>query len=271
LTGEGFGIRSIDKLINLFIQKSVFDHPALLKINGSKHLPVSCEVTVITDPNTKINQEEVAYRALIRMIVMNHFRPGDSLLETILAEKLGLSRTPVSHALDRLLAEGFLEKRSKRGYFIPLPDPVDAEHVFSVRQLLEGKAAAEAAAAFRPEDMDRLETLMRESENSVKRQDKELFSITNEKFHLGIAELSGNPYLERYVRQVFWRSNLYIFFFDGFYRNRGDSIPFQKTPEQHQRVLDAIRAKDGALARRLMQEHILYTYESMVSVLNVFP
>ena len=171
---------------------------------------------------------------MIRMIVMNHFRPGDSLLETILAEKLGLSRTPVSHALDRLLAEGFLEKRSKRGYFIPLPDPMDAEHVFSVRQLLEGEAAAEAAAAFRPEDMDKLD-----------------------------------PYLERYVRQVFWRSNLYIFFFDGFYRNRGNSIPFQKTPEQHQRVLDAIRAKDGILARRLMQEHILYTYESMVSVLNV--
>lgn len=222
---------------------------------------------MIADSRTRINQEEVAYRAMIRMIVMNQIRPGDSLLETALAEQLGLSRTPVSHALDRLLAEGLLEKRSKRGYFIPLPDPQDAERVFSVRQLLEGQAAAEAAAAHRPEDLLAMEALMRDSRDSVARQDKELFSTANEDFHLGIARLSGNPYLERYVRQIFWRSNLYIFFFDGFYRSRGNSIPIQKTPEQHQRVLDAVRARAADQARTLMQEHIRYTYERMVAVL----
>ena len=218
-------------------------------------------------PGNKINQEEVAYRAMIRMLVENQVKPGDCLLETVLAESLGLSRTPVSHALGRLLAEGFLEKRSKRGYMIPFPSPGDARHVFTVRQLLEGQSAAEAAAAFSPEAMDTLDTYLRESEASVEQNDKELFSITNENFHLGIARLSGNPYLERYVRQMFWRSNLYIFFFDGFYRNKGNAIPIQKTPEQHRGIVDAIKAKDGALASRLMQEHILHTYQSMVSVL----
>ena len=66
---------------------------------------------------------------------------------------------------------------------------------------------------------------------------------------------------------MFWRSNLYIFFFDGFYRNKGNSIPIQRTPEQHRAIVDAIKAKAGALANRLMQEHILHTYQSMVSVL----
>ena len=215
----------------------------------------------------KINQEDVAYRAIIRMIVENQVRPGDYLLETSIAEDLGLSRTPVSHALGRLLAEGFLEKRSKRGYILPFPSPEDARHVFSVRQVLEGQAAAEAAMAIRPEDHPLLDRYLQECEESVRQGDKESFSSTNEAFHLGIVRLSGNPYLERYVRQMFWRSNLYIFFFDGFYRSSRNSVPIQKTPLQHRRIGDAIKAKNPDLASRLMQEHILHTYTSMVSVL----
>jgi len=216
----------------------------------------------------KTNQEEVAYRAILRMIFENQVRPGDYLLETTLSESLGLSRTPVSHALGRLLAEGFLEKRSKRGYILPFPSPEDARHVFSVRRVLEGQAAAEAAAAIRPEDVPVLERYLQDSEESVRQENKESFSATNEAFHLGIARLSGNPYLQRYVRQMFWRSNLYIFFFDGFYRKPGNSAPVQKTPEQHWRIVEAIMAGDAALASRLMQEHVQHTYTSMVSVLN---
>jgi DNA-binding GntR family transcriptional regulator len=216
----------------------------------------------------KTNQEEVAYRAILRMIFQNQVRPGDYLLETTISEDLGLSRTPVSHALGRLLAEGFLEKRSKRGYIVPFPSPEDARHVFSVRQALEGQAAAEAAAAIRPEDFGILDRYLQDSEESVRQENKENFSTTNEAFHLGIARLSGNPYLERYVRQMFWRSNLYIFFFDGFYRTPGNSVPIQKTPEQHRSIVEAIKAKDAALASRLMRAHIQHTYTSMVSVLN---
>jgi DNA-binding GntR family transcriptional regulator len=224
-------------------------------------------VIVETQPKTKVNHEDVAYRAIIRTIVDNLARPGDYLLETSLAESLGLSRTPVSHALGRLLAEGFLEKRSKRGYFIPLPTPEDARQVFSVRQLVEGQAAAEAAMAVTPQEVVILYQYLQECDDAVKREDKEYFSTTNENFHLGIARFSRNSYLERYVRQIFWRSNLYIIFFDGFYHHQGNSRPIQKTPEQHRRIVEAIEAKQPALANRVMQEHILHTYNSMVSAL----
>jgi DNA-binding GntR family transcriptional regulator len=215
-----------------------------------------------------MNQEETAYRAIIRMILRKQVRPGDSLLETAIAESLGLSRTPVSHALGRLLAEGFLEKRSKRGYVIPFPSPEDARHVFAVRRLMEGEAAAEAANAIRPEEMAALDRSLKDSDDSVRRRDPEGFSTTNETFHLGIARLSRNPYLERYVRQTFWRSNLYIFFFDGFYQRPGNSVPVQKTPDQHRRIVDAIKAKDAEMARRCMDEHIAHSYQSLVSALK---
>ncbi|MCP4024614.1 MAG: GntR family transcriptional regulator, partial [Desulfobacteraceae bacterium] len=74
----------------------------------------------------KENLEEFAYRAIIRLILENHFKPGDFILETELAEFLNLSRTPVRHALGQLVAEGFLDKKKKKGCMIPSPSPSDA-------------------------------------------------------------------------------------------------------------------------------------------------
>ena len=70
--------------------------------------------------------EEFAHQAIIRMILDHRFKPGDFLLETQLADILRLSHTPVRQALGRLVAEGFLEKKKKRGCYIPLPDAEDA-------------------------------------------------------------------------------------------------------------------------------------------------
>jgi len=68
----------------------------------------------------KENLEEFAYDSIIALILENHYRPGDFLLETEITERLNLkSRTPVHHALGQLVAKGFLDKKSKKGCFIP--------------------------------------------------------------------------------------------------------------------------------------------------------
>ena len=63
----------------------------------------------------KANLDEFAYQAIINLILENHYKPGDFLLETELAKSLELSRTPVRHALGQLTAEGFLDKKKKKG------------------------------------------------------------------------------------------------------------------------------------------------------------
>ena len=63
----------------------------------------------------KNNLEEFAYKSIIRLILDNHFKPGDFLLETELSDSLNLSRTPVRHALGQLVAEGLLDKKRKKG------------------------------------------------------------------------------------------------------------------------------------------------------------
>ncbi len=60
------------------------------------------------------NLDEFVYKKIIELILNNQFKPGEFILETELAESLGLSRTPVRHALGQLVAEGFLDKKKKK-------------------------------------------------------------------------------------------------------------------------------------------------------------
>jgi DNA-binding GntR family transcriptional regulator len=212
----------------------------------------------------KYNMEESAYRAIIRMILENQFRPGDFLLESDLAERLSYSRTPVCLALNRLVAEGFLEKRRKKGCLIPIPDPKDARHVFLARKLIESQTASLAAAHATPQELGELERVLVHQDLFVGSGSKEIFSTTNEAFHLGIARMARNPYLERYCRHCFWHSNTYIFYFDAFYRDWQECLPVLNTPSHHRRILDAIARHETEEAGRLMGEHIQTTYEGLL-------
>ncbi len=211
-----------------------------------------------------LNMGDAAYRAIIRMILDSHVRPGDVLLETELAERLGFSRTPVAAALGRLVGEGFLEKRKKMGCMIPLPSAEDAQKVFYARQIIEGQTAAAAARNASPEEIAELERALEEQDHSLQVGNKEQFSDTNEAFHMGIARMAQNPYFERYCRHAFWRSNAYIFFFDRFYQNMAQSASVSRTAVDHRKVFEAICRHDPQEAGKLMEQHVIVTYEGLL-------
>jgi DNA-binding GntR family transcriptional regulator len=211
-----------------------------------------------------LNMGEEAYRAIIRKILGGTFHPGELLREVDLAEQLGISRTPVSVALNRLVSEGFLEKRKKNGCVIPVPSADDARKVFYARQVIEGQTAAAAARNASPEDLAELGRALEIQAQSLATNSRELFSSSNEAFHMGIARMSGNPYFERYCRHAFWRSNLYVFFFDAFYTHLKHAGPGSKTSIHHRQILDAIAGRDAEEARRLMEQHVMVTYEGLL-------
>lgn len=213
----------------------------------------------------KTNLDEFAYKAIINLILKNHFKPGDFLLETELSESLGLSRTPVRHALGQLIAEGFLDKKKKKGCFIPLTTPEDARHVFYAREHIEGLAAACAARCVTDEDVQYLYGLI-EKENKVQNPgthaSKLLYVEINEDFHLSIARFSQNKYLEQYCRHVFCRSNVYIFFFDKYYSEL--VLDGQVSgPRQHLEIASAIENRNEEKAEHLMRQHVRTTFEQL--------
>ena len=216
---------------------------------------------LVPDPMVKIDLEEVAYRAIIRMILENKYRPGDVLLETDLADLLELSRTPVSHALGRLVSQGFLQKRKKKGCFIPVPTSEDASQVFFARQVVESQAAATAARNATPEEVRKLWEVLDIQQQAIKDANKELYSSSNEAFHLGIVRAGKNVFLERFVQEAFWHSNIYVFFFDSMYRERLSVI--QDTPGHHKAILEAIAMHDAEAAAELMKGHLESTYQGL--------
>ncbi len=205
-------------------------------------------------------KEDLAYRSIIRMILNNQFKPGDFLLETELAGELNLSRTPVRHALGRLVAEGFLEKRSKKGCLIPLPTPEDAMQVFLVREAIESQAAALAARFATGADIEELRSLLRTERETHASFDREAYALANEQFHLSIVRISRNTYLELYCRHVFWRSNLYIFFFDSYYVQKETDDRLHLT---HADIVEAIANRDAESAEAGMRQHIRRTYDML--------
>jgi DNA-binding GntR family transcriptional regulator len=207
--------------------------------------------------------EELAYKKIIGMILENKFAPGDALLETDISIRLGLSRTPISHALGRLVSEGFLQKRKKKGCVIPVPNGEDAKQVFYARATVESQAAAATAKNATPADLARLSSILDEQEKAHRDGNKELYTQANQAFHMEIYQLAKNIYLERYCRNALWHSNSYIFFFDRLYQRWGDPTVGHRTAPQHRDILKAMVQHDAEAAARLMKDHIDGSYNDL--------
>ncbi len=215
----------------------------------------------------KENLEEFAYNSIIKLILDNHYRPGDFLLESEITESLNLkSRTPVHHALGQLVAKGFLDKKNKKGCFIPALTPEDAEHVFFARENIEFQTAASAAIHASDEEIKQLQVIIQEEMETGESGNIVGYSSINETFHEHIAKIGKNKYLQQYCQHIFWRSNIYIFFY--FYQFKATKIntEFKISPSQHIKIMEAITNRDADMAGKRMKQHVRETFEAIFRI-----
>ncbi len=213
--------------------------------------------------------EEKAYKAIIRLILEQKYPPGASLVEAQLAEDLGMSRTPIRNALRRLISDGFLENPFNRSCRVPFLSRKDLEKLFDLRLLIESKAAYEAALHAKESLRAQFEQLIDRERDAYYKGDQELYEI-NRQIHLGIAALSENTYINGVIKPLFWRSEIYILFFDTFYVGN-ESKPLLRDPEkskshqEHRALVDAIFRGAPAEAQEIMRAHILSTQNMLTT------
>ena len=214
--------------------------------------------------------EERAYSSILDAIAAQRYAPGDHLSEAKIAEDLNMSRTPVRNVLKKMTASGILEYSRNIGCRIPQLTPHDMENVFSTRILLEGQAAESAAKRAARVEIERLEELLEQEKMYYANRDATRYTRINESLHLGIAALTKNGYIERFISQVFWRSELYIMFFDRFYGERTIAAegplrdPAQsQSCREHETLLTAIALGKPEEARETMRAHLWSTYETL--------
>jgi len=96
--------------------------------------------------------------------------------------------------------------------------------------------------------------------------DKKSYTETNEQFYLNIARISRNKYLIRFIKQVYWWTQIIIFYFDSFYNYQTENFKKYFTPyegssfKDHSEIIDAVIDHDAEIAKKRMREHISSTY-----------
>ncbi len=198
---------------------------------------------------------EIAYRQIRRDIITGELRSGDTLQEAMLAEKIGVSRTPIREALSRLSGEGLVVlQRYKRGYVSHFSSK-DVAEVFRLRAIFEGHAAGRAATRISEEDIARLEDLEARMEELFARlgwnAHLEGFDDLNAEFHAVIAHAADSPRLEKILASSL---ELPASIFNSYVEPVDERT--RRTHAQHREIIDALKMRNAHWAEAAMSAHL---------------
>lgn len=191
---------------------------------------------------------DTIFTALREEIVTGVHGPGTPMREVALAERFGVSRTPVREALSRLQQERLLE-RVARGLQVPQIDPHQVIQIYDMRILLEQEAAAQAARARQFTDLIRLEALLERDRQLVDPDDQTRIS-TNLEFHAAVWACAHNPVLEDLLERLSThlvhapRSTL------------ATEDRWEAALDEHERLVRAVEDQDERTARTVAREHM---------------
>lgn len=210
--------------------------------------------------NDTKNVELIVYKELKRAIITRQYQPNSQLVESTIAEKMGVSRTPIRSALKKLAYEGLVNMIPRKGAFVAQTSIEEFLNLFSCRLLLEKEAAALAAKHISPKDLDYFEQLMKEEKNSYQNRDLENFILVNNKIHMLIAEVSMNKYYAKFIEELLMKSNIYLIFYDDFYTKPIEDL---NSIEEHNLLFDALKSRNPDKSAYAMECHIKSIFENL--------
>ena len=196
---------------------------------------------------------QAVYDTLAEMIATGSLKPGQHLVESDLAEHLGVSRQPIREALQRLSIDGWVELRPAYGAYVHVPTNAEVDDLLSVRSVLETYSARGAAQHATPERVARLRELYDAGVAVLAADDKAGLVTANADFHAYIVQISGNKVLAELISQVERRVRWY---YTPIARPRG-----KEAWNEHDTIIKAIEDGDADLAERLMRVHTERTAE----------
>jgi len=201
--------------------------------------------------------KDKVYEVLRQRVVGGQYKPGTQLKEEPLARELGLSRTPVRTALRRLVEEGLATADAGQGIHVAEWSEWDIEETFQLRMLLEPYAASLAAERGNEEML----SILRESNESMAAAIKNggassigKIQAANSIFHRTILEYSASPRLRSMLETII---DMPIIVRSFYLCTRAE---LEQSLHHHQDLLLAINARDGELARQVMQLHLRMSY-----------
>jgi DNA-binding GntR family transcriptional regulator len=203
-----------------------------------------------------------AYAAIRAQVVDFRMKPGERVNEFQLARQLGLSRTPVREALNRLASEGFLVLTPNRGFFFR---PLDIEALvqfYEVRSVLERGAFLLACERATENGIAELTDFWTEAKLIYLRDDPDEKLDLDEGFHLQLASLSGNPEFGRQLAAI----NARIRFARRTEIARGPRHAIMV--DDHGKLVAALERREASVGSAILAAHISLSIEDARAVLQ---
>jgi len=193
------------------------------------------------------------YRILKARIIKGDLAQGGKLFEAKIAEQLGVSRTPIREALKGLAAEGLVKMTPNQGVVVINVSIEDLQEVLQVRRVLEGRAASMAAEKIHPEEIAKLEEIIKKMSMIISKPKPDVvpYSELNAEFHNLILNACGNKRLMKICNNL--SSSDHRFRIRSL-RNNPERLKYSL--KEHQEIVDALKRKDSEQAEKLSKKHI---------------
>ena len=191
-------------------------------------------------------------------ILSGKYKDNEELKEVAIGEELGVSRTPVREAFRQLELEGLIHIIPNKGAYVTGITVKDVKDIYMIRSLLEGLCAKWATENITPEQLEEMEENVYLAEfHAAKGHTQQIAELDN-RFHEIMYEACNSKLLQQQLRA----------FHDYVLRVRRKTLSKAgrgaASNEEHEKIMEAIKAKDADNAEKLANQHIVNAYENMI-------
>ena len=228
-------------------------------------MPLGHATAALAVPDRRRGASGVAFAWLRDEILSGRMRPGQALSENEVAQRLGVSRTPVREAIIRLEGEGLLTVRPQVGTTVA---PIDVEAVADVqflREAIECRTVALAAQRVTAADAKALRALLKEQARIAARGDHPTFVPLDDEMHRKLVAMSGRPRVWRAVEDAKAQLDRVRFL------SLEDPAWLATIHRQHEEIVDRVVAGDAEGAVAAMSRHLRAVFASIETIAKTSP
>ena len=205
-----------------------------------------------------LSLRDAAYEAIKHRIITCAFRPGEYINEANVSAMLGIGRTPVHQAIDRLMLEGMVDVMPRKGVIVKPVSLDEIMQIVEVRMLNECYGVRLAAERAEQDEIRHLTDILGRASQWIDARDSEQLMLLDREFHGVLARASKNVVLADALSKLHDRS--LRFWFISLNRPGHNEI----VQAQHASILEAIRDRDEAGAEQAMRAHITDFRENLM-------
>ena len=217
-----------------------------LKVNMNEYLPL----------------RDVVFNTLRQAILKGELKPGERLMEIALAERLGVSRTPIREAMRKLEQEGLVVMIPRRGAQVANITEKDLNDVLEVRIALENVAIEKACARMTEEEMRRLWLAAKEFEHTIAEGNLVKLAEADVAFHEVIYQASDNKRLIQVLNNM--REQTYRYRYEYV---KGNST-YNQLIDEHAKIIAGFEKKDSEYVKAIMHTHLENQIEAVRVVIR---